>query len=126
MESSGIYYKKRILVIEEETALRLFFKILLLKMKYGVTVTDSGENGLECFQKKSYDLVLSDLTMSGMDGWTLARHIKEVSPCTPVILMTGWSREMIKPHFKESRADLVIFKPMGFYEIKNVLNWFLG
>jgi DNA-binding NtrC family response regulator len=117
--------KKRILVIEEEEAIRNLFSIMLSKMAYVVSLAENGRHGLNYFEKNAYDLVICDLTMDDTDGWTIARHIKEKSPHTPVILMTGWGKEEILPQMPQSRADFVMFKPMGFQEVKHTVEKFL-
>lgn len=119
---SGSHVKKRsILVIEEEKAVRDVLLAMLSRIGYQVAVASSGEGGLFFFLNGSFDLVLCDLTMPGMDGWTLARHIKDKSPDTPVCLMTGWGEEEIMPKLKQSAADSVMFKPFTFHKLQETV-----
>ena len=55
--------------------------------------------------------MLTDLNMPGMDGWTLASHIKRKSPNTPVVLITGSEKGAVVEKLKRSCVDPVIFKP---------------
>ena len=59
--------------------------------------------------------------MTGMDGLTLARHIKNGSPSTPVVLMTGLGRNELMEKIKESCIDSFIFKPFGFDDIQETI-----
>jgi len=119
-------YKARILVVEEKETLRNVLSEMLLSMGYGVTLASNGEEGLELFHKGSYDLALVDLSMPLMDGWTLARRIKEKSPHISVCLMTGWLKEEIEPKIKESAADFVLFKPFKLYALQETVERMLA
>ncbi len=110
-----------ILVVEEEKSIRVLLLEALSKTGYKVTLAGSGEEGLELFYKEAYDMVLADLTMSAMDGWTLARLIKEESPDTPFCLMTGWDAQEIVPKIKKSAVDFVLFKPFGLSELQKTI-----
>jgi len=109
------------LVVEEEKSIRDLLLMALSKIGYKVTLASSGEEGLELFFKGEYDLVLADLTMSAMDGWTLAGLIKEKSPGIPFCLMTGWEPQDIVPKIKKSAVDFVLFKPFGLAELKKTI-----
>ena len=111
----------RILVVEAEEEIRKFLSTFLSMAGYEVTCARSGEEGLDLFVNGSFNLVLSDLTMSSMDGWALARHIKDKSPNTPVGLMTGWGEEEITTMMKESAVDFALFKPFGSGQLQEAV-----
>ncbi|MCP4373880.1 MAG: response regulator [Deltaproteobacteria bacterium] len=113
--------KVRILVVEEEKNIRDLILIALSRAGYKVTLASRGEEGLELFCKDRYDLILSNLTMSAMDGWTLAGRIKKKSPDTPFCLMTGWDVQSILPKIKTSSVDFVLFKPFGLTKLKKAI-----
>jgi CheY-like chemotaxis protein len=56
--------------------------------------------------------------MPGMDGWTLASRIKEQSPNTPIVVMTGSEKGPVIEQLKESCVDSVVFKPFTLRSIK--------
>jgi DNA-binding NtrC family response regulator len=68
-----------------------------------------------------FDLILTDLRMPGMDGWTLASHIKSKSPDTPVVLMTGEEENKIMQELEGSCVDIAVFKPFRFEEIEKTI-----
>lgn len=115
-----------ILVVEEEKSIRNLLLKALSMVGYRVTLASSGEEGLELFFKGEYDLVLADLSMSAMDGWTLARRIKEKSPGTPFCLMTGWDVQDIEPKIKTSSVDFVLFKPFGLNKLQEMIEGMLS
>ena len=111
--------KARILVVESEESLQRLLSQVLKRLKYKVSIASSGEEGLAFFNRGAYDMVLTDLNMPSMDGWTLASRIKEKSPNTPICLITGCDEKEIVPKIKESAVDYVIFKPFRFEELKH-------
>jgi CheY-like chemotaxis protein len=80
-------------------------------MGFEVAFAANGVEALCLFLKNSFDLVLTDLEMPIMDGWSLTHCIKERSPNTPVVLMAGADRETVLKKVKRAPFDSVIFKP---------------
>jgi CheY-like chemotaxis protein len=112
---------RRILVVDDEKKVRDVLSAILSYMGYEVAVATSGNEGLELFLKHSFDLVLTDLSMPDMDGWTLAFHIKDTSPHTPVILITGEQREGVMEKLGASAVDSALFKPFGWSELQQTV-----
>ena len=83
-------------------------------MGYEVVAAGSGHEGLNLFLRNSIELVLTDLDMPGIDGWTLALHIKDKSPSTPVVLITGSESDAIMEKLEGSCVDSVLFKPFSW------------
>ncbi|HCI54670.1 MAG TPA: sigma-54 dependent transcriptional regulator [Bacteroidales bacterium] len=79
----------KILVIDDEKAIRNTLKEVLEYEKYEVDVAESGPTGLELFNNNHYDIVLCDIKMANMDGIEVLEKIMEVSPDTPVIMISG-------------------------------------
>jgi PAS domain S-box-containing protein len=111
----------QILVIDDEETVRdVLFKILS-QAKHSVTVAENGEEGLRLFKEKEFDLVLTDLGMPGMSGWEVGRVIKQMSPDTPVGMITGWGMEVDQAKIEENGIDFVIPKPFQFNHILKVI-----
>jgi len=90
-------------------------------MGYDVAVANCGDEGLNLFQKSLFDLVITDLDMPGMDGWNLAFCIKEKSPNTPVLLITGKKRRAVLEMVKDSSVDFALFKPFKLEDIQKTV-----
>jgi len=56
--------------------------------------------------------------MPGMDGWTLAYHIKEISPETPIILVTGEERKQVLEKMEDSSVDSILLKPVRLQDVQ--------
>lgn len=79
----------RILVIDDERAIRNTLKEVLEYEKHEVDLAEDGPSGLETFNTNSYDIVLCDIKMAKMDGIEVLQKIYEVSPDVPVIMISG-------------------------------------
>jgi DNA-binding response OmpR family regulator len=79
----------RILVIDDELAIRLTVGEILRRAGYDATAVASGEEALELIQLQPFDLALIDLVMPGMDGAELMRCLQEVAPDTVMIVLTA-------------------------------------
>ena len=84
-------YNFKILVVDDEAEFRNVYRIMLEYKGYEVTVASSGEECLDLLKKASYDLVLTDLKMNGMDGIELLKKIKDNNYSCEVILVTAFS-----------------------------------
>ena len=115
----------KILIVDDEKAIRDVLSDTLSFLGYEVTVASSGHEGLSLFLNDSFGLVFTDMHMPGMDGWTLAHHIKDKSPDTPVVLITGSEKETVMKRFKGSFVDTVIFKPLSLEDIQKTVQGFL-
>ncbi len=80
---------KKVLVIDDDPHCVKVLTSRLESGKYEVLVAFDGEEGLEKFKSESPDMVIVDILMPKMDGYTFVRKLKKVSPATPVIILTG-------------------------------------
>jgi CheY-like chemotaxis protein len=102
---------EKILVVDDDNTIRSVVSKMLCRLGYEVSLADSAENGLALFLKNKFDLVITDFNMSGMDGIHLAHYIKEKSPATQVVLMTGDAKEVILSRIRDTAVDQALFKP---------------
>ena len=79
----------KILVIDDERAIRNTLKEVLEYEKYEVDLAEDGIKGIEMFSANSYDIVLCDIKMAKMDGIEVLVKISELSTTTPVVMISG-------------------------------------
>ncbi|MBT3387369.1 MAG: response regulator, partial [Desulfobacula sp.] len=79
----------RVLLVDDEEGIRKVLKIYLQDVGYKVVTADNGKKAVEIIDAESFDIVLTDIRMPGMDGISLLKHIKKNSPDTEVIMITG-------------------------------------
>ncbi len=112
----------RILVVDDTKAIRDILSKILSFMGYEVVVASSGNEGLNRFLKSSFELVLTDFNMPGIDGCTLALRIKDKSPNTPVVLITGSEEEVVMERLKGGCVDYVMLKPFHLEDIEEIVH----
>ena len=108
---------EKILVVDDDDSIRDVVSKMLCRLGFKVSSADSAESGLALFLKNKFDLVITDFSMSGMDGIHLAYYIKEKSPSTQVILMTGDDKEVILSRIRDTAVDQALFKPFTLTEM---------
>jgi CheY-like chemotaxis protein len=117
----GKAISKRILVADDNKVIRNAVSRFLEFMGFEVAIAGDGIEALAVFLESSFDLVLTDFQMPAMDGLSLAGHIKERSPSTPVILITGSDRETVRKKAEGGPVDSVIFKPFRLQDLQSTV-----
>jgi len=108
----------KLLVVDDEKSMCDFLEIMLKKEGYEVTCTSSGEAALGLLEQNLYSMVLTDVKMPVVDGFQVLRKAKEVSPDTPVVMITAYgSPEGAVTAMKEGAYDYVT-KPFRIEEVK--------
>ena len=106
-----------VLVVEDDRNIAELLQMYLEKEGYAVTIANDGGQGLSKFRTIKPDLVLLDVMMPVMDGWSVCKAIRAESQ-TPVIMLTAKSETDDKVTGLKSGADDYITKP---FEMKEVL-----
>ena len=117
---------RRILVAEDNKNVRAVLAATLSSMGFDVSLAGDGIEALTFFLESPFDLVLTDLQMPLMDGSIVAHYIKERSPNTPVILLTGADRETVWNKVENGSIDSIICKPFKLDDFKKTIQGALG
>ena len=83
---------QRILIIDDEAAIRESLETLLSLEGYAVEMALDGEEGLDRIEQNSYDLVLLDLALPGKNGLEVLQILRESQPALPVIMITAYGK----------------------------------
>ena len=110
---------KRILVCEDEDVIRDFVVINLKRAGYDVTDVNCGEEALKTFDAEhgNFDIVLLDIMMPGIDGFTVCKKLRERSSTLGIIMLTAKAQEMDKVSGLMIGADDYITKPFSPSEL---------
>lgn len=102
----------RILLVEDEDAVRTFSMRALTNKGYEVLAAENGDAGLMVFreQTQAIDLLITDVMMPGMDGPTLAKEILTAMPSLKVIFISGYTEEKLK----DTLGENIYFLPKPF------------
>ena len=106
----------RILLAEDEEAMRTYLARALENAGYEVTAVDRGTAALPYLERERFDLLLSDIVMPEMDGIELAQHCSEISPETKVIFITGFAAVTLKAN-REAPQAKVLSKPFHLKDL---------
>jgi excisionase family DNA binding protein len=85
--------RPRVLVVDDEAAIRDLLSKTLALAEYDVDLAPDGRTALERLRIISYDLLITDLKMPGVDGLTVIREARRLKADLPVIIITGYSNE---------------------------------
>jgi DNA-binding response OmpR family regulator len=110
---------KRILVVEDEEAIREFVIINLKRAGYDVYEAGSGEEALKIFDENNakFNIVLLDIMLPGIDGFAVCRRMREKSKTLGIIMLTARTQELDKVGGLMIGADDYVTKPFSPSEL---------
>lgn len=119
--------KRKILVVDDDEAVRLVTFEMLKRLGFDVTTADCGERALEQTSHQSFDLVLLDLAMPTMSGMEVFSSLREKEPEARVIFMTGYSKEEFSDVLAANQETTsVLSKPFPMQELKSSVETMLA
>lgn len=107
----------KILVAEDEESVRSFVSRALEGEGHEIKAVPDGNEALQALAEDSYDLLITDIVMPGLDGIALALKTARDYPALPVLLMTGYSAEQQRAHNMEELVAQVLLKPFTLRQI---------
>ena len=112
----------RVLLIDDDAAVRDVVADMLVEDGHEVVRAASGPEGLERLRGgPRVDLVLTDLGMFGMNGWEVARAVQAACPSTVVGLITGWDEGLAPKPTEPGQVDLIVRKPVTQEALRDVV-----
>ena len=106
----------RILLAEDEEAMRTYLSRALENAGYEVSAVDRGTAAVPLLEREHFDLLLSDIVMPEMDGIELAQRCAEISPETKVMFITGFAAVTLKASQEAPQAK-VLSKPFHLKDL---------
>ncbi len=123
IESHGV----NILIIEDEDVILDMMKVLLESRGHNVFVSQDASIGIEMYENNLYDIVLCDLAMPKLNGWQVAKFIREYDAVrkrtkTPVVLITGYELDPDNTDYKNEGVDFILNKPIEFDRLYKIIS----
>lgn len=115
----------RILIIEDEPAMRLGMRHFLSSSGFTVKSCEDGAEGISAIEKEKFDLVITDLKLPKCDGLTILKHVKTTTPETAVIIMTAYADVKTAVQAIKDGAFDYIAKPFSNEELLIIIERFL-
>ncbi len=106
----------RILLAEDEEAMRTYLARALQNAGYEVVAVDRGTAAVPLLERERFDLLLSDIVMPEMDGIELAQRCADISPHTKVMFITGFAAVTLKASQEAPQAK-VLSKPFHLKDL---------
>jgi DNA-binding NtrC family response regulator len=117
---------ERILIVDDEKNVRVLYSRVLQKEGYQVECASSGSEAIEKLAAKSFDLVVTDLKMNGIDGLDVVKQGKAVNRGLPFILISGYGTAQTAASAANEGADIFLMKPIEMTELKSAVKKALG
>ena len=108
---------KKILIIEDDPAIRTGLRETLKEEGYSVFEADTGTRGFEMASKNNFDLIVLDLILPGKDGIEICKDLRRDGVRTPIIMVTSRKEEIEKILGLEIGADDYVTKPFSIREL---------
>jgi DNA-binding NtrC family response regulator len=109
--------KGKILVVDDEEALRTVLSSELLAEGYAVETAVDGEDAVTILGEQDFDLILLDIKMRRVDGFEVLRHVKRIRPVTKVIMLTGFADLKNAIESKRLGAEDFVSKPYDLVDL---------
>jgi PAS domain S-box-containing protein len=116
----------RILVVDDDPLLLKSLRDTLEGDGHTIVAAKGGQDGIDLFRtavtdKQTFDAVITDLGMPYVDGRQVAAFVKEASPSTPVILLTGWGHRLMTEGDRPTHVDILLSKPPKLRDLREAL-----
>jgi two-component system cell cycle response regulator CpdR len=108
---------KRILLAEDDEAMRGFLERALAKAGYEVTAFANGKEAHERLQEEPFSLLLTDIVMPQMDGIELARRASELDPQIKIMFITGFAAVTLNTNSRAPKNARVLSKPFHLKDL---------
>ena len=116
MGKQGIVMPKKILIVEDEANIRELLRLYLEREGYTVIEAENGVEGIKQWKSEKPDMLLLDVMMPVMDGWTVCKEIRAESD-VPIIMLTATGETSDRVSGLEMGADDYIVKPLEMPEV---------
>lgn len=109
--------KLRVLVAEDNPAVREFVQRALAGVGHDVTAVADGRLALDELSKTSFDVLVTDIVMPNVDGIALALKATTVHPDLRIVMISGYAQERMRAHNIDALVHRIIAKPFSIQEI---------
>jgi signal transduction histidine kinase len=121
----------RVLIVDDDPVLIRSLQDSLESDGHQVTSASGGQAGIDAFRavhgtERAFAVVITDLGMARVDGRKVATAIRETSPQTPIIMLTGWGQRLIAEDDVPESVDRVLAKPPRMQQLRAVLAELVG
>ena len=112
-----------ILLVEDEPMVRRLVETILVRLGFTVLLAKDGVEAVEVFQQHKDEVrcVLCDLTMPRMNGWETLTALRQLAPCLPVILTSGYAKAQVMAGHHPQLPQAFLSKPYQIQELRDAI-----
>ena len=114
------------MVVDDEPIIQDIIGEFLAKDGHTYELANNGREGLIKFKSSHFDLVVTDKAMPDIDGDQLATLIRQISPETPIIMLTGFGNIMNSAGDMPDAVDCLLGKPLKLQDFRNAVQETIG
>jgi len=105
------------MVVDDDEGMLRTLNYILTDKGYEVVTLNSGIDAIELIKKRSFDIVLTDIKMPGMDGVEVLKGIKKLSPGTIIMMITAYTMHKLVEEAKKEGVQAIFSKPLDLDEV---------
>lgn len=121
--NNNLHLSKKILVVDDSPDNRLLISHVLKSHSYQVTIAKDGYEGLDLVAKNTFDLILLDLHMPGIDGYETAKRLREIGYSKPIIALTADAMSGVKEKCIQNGFTNYLTKPINKSKLLEAANY---
>jgi two-component system cell cycle response regulator CpdR len=110
-------FMARILVAEDDDAMRQFLAVALARAGHDIVAVEDGDIAARTIEQDHYDILLSDIRMPVVDGLALARAARDRLPRLPILLITSYAAEALSARDLIARDVRIFSKPFHLHDL---------
>jgi two-component system, NtrC family, response regulator HydG len=114
---------KKILVVDDEEEIRELFNLYLPPKGYSVKTAKDGLEAIKLADSEKFNFIFLDIKMSGLNGIETFKHIKDTTPNSCIIIMTGYrtlAKELLTDALKK-QIHSILYKPFSMKEVLGLI-----
>jgi two-component system, NtrC family, response regulator HydG len=113
--------KYAVLIVDDDEGILDTMMDILSEMNFNVAVAKDGFKAIEMAKEGTFDAILLDIRMPGIDGIETLKRIKQFKPFAKIILMTAYTTENNALEAQKEGASALLYKPIDFDKLEIVL-----
>lgn len=115
--------RKNVLVVDDEKIIRVILKEFLESMGFSVSTARNGDEAISAIKEAKYNAVITDLSMSPTDGFSVCHAAKETDPAIKLIMITGQCRHSVESQAFAHGVDVFMEKPVDMEKLSQHLSY---
>ena len=116
--------RRRVLLVDDDATILDVIGEALRDSGHDVHICDAGAAAIVAMEDRSFDVLITDLGMPGVNGWDVARRARQLEPPLPVIVISGWGAQITQDQMEAAGVTLILPKPFRLEQIRQAISTF--